>query len=172
MGVIILYLCRVPVFSTVNLAGEVLESWFDLGLELEVPEEKLIQIRDDNKAWQTEYDKASKMLETWRNMGCSSTYEKLGDALRRCGKGILAEKYFRSSMEPVPPTETARALVEKGVGVNTRDEDGITPLHFAARTGKTERVKALVEKVGYRYARDNLAGLLSISPPVKEKQRQ
>ena len=155
-----------------NLAGEVLEFWFDLGLDLEVPEEKLIEIRDDNKAWQTEYEKANKMLETWRDVGCSSTYKKLRDALRCCGKGILAEKYFRSSMEPVPPTETARALVDKGVEVNARDEDGITSLHFAARTGKTERVKALVEKVGYRNARDSLAGILSISPPVKEKQIQ
>ena len=104
------YLCRVPVFlffikfvisSTAasptlkelrNLAREVLEFWFDLGLEL-VPKEKVIQIRDDNKAWQTLYDKANKMLETWRDMGCSSTYKELGDALRCCGKGILAEKY-------------------------------------------------------------------------------
>ena len=69
-------------------------------------------------------------------------------------------------MEPVPPTE--RTLVEKIVKANARDEDGITPPpppppHFVARTGKTERVKALVEKVGYRYARDNLAGILSIA---------
>ena len=70
-----------------------LEFWFDLGLELEVPGEKLIQIRDDNKAWQTLYDKANKMLETWRDMGCSSTYKELGDALRCCEKDILAEKY-------------------------------------------------------------------------------
>ena len=34
-----------------NLTGEVLEFWFHLGLELEVPEERLIQIREDNKAW-------------------------------------------------------------------------------------------------------------------------
>jgi len=39
-------------------------------------------------------------------------------------------------------TEVAKALLAAKADINARNEDGETPLHFAARQGRTNLVKA------------------------------
>lgn len=43
-------------------------------------------------------------------------------------------------------TETMRSLIEMGTNVNSTDDDGWTPLHFAAVNGHTETAVLLIER--------------------------
>lgn len=61
-----------------------------LGRKLGVDEDYLECI--DENSCSGVVEKAMKMLKRWRNLG-SATYEKLGEALTKVGKGRLAEKY-------------------------------------------------------------------------------
>ncbi len=54
--------------------------------------------------------------------------------------------------------EEVRRLVESGVDVNVKDNDGRTPLHFAAGLGYIEVVKYLISKGAYVNVKENAHG--------------
>ncbi|KGG79952.1 hypothetical protein Y919_08885 [Caloranaerobacter azorensis H53214] len=51
--------------------------------------------------------------------------------------------------------EMAKYLVEKGMGVNGRDYEGYTPIHWAAQGGHLDIIKLLAENGGDLEAQDD-----------------
>ncbi|NOS69213.1 MAG: ankyrin repeat domain-containing protein [Verrucomicrobia bacterium] len=49
--------------------------------------------------------------------------------------------------------ESARILIENGINIQQKGEDGCTPLHFACQFGQKEIAKLLLEKGADPYAR-------------------
>ena len=67
-------------------------SYYDIGLQLDVPEAKLNLIRDDDHNFQGLKEKCRNMLEVWLESDTSATWKKLCDALQEVKKCVLAEK--------------------------------------------------------------------------------
>ena len=56
-------------------------------------------------------------------------------------KAIILVQYVESG-----DTEGVKSLIKEGVDVNSKDEDGWTPLHLAAYSGKKDVAKLLLDK--------------------------
>lgn len=70
--------------------SRVICDWQDIGRELEVSEEDLIEIQLYAPGRQK--GKANEMLQKWKQQsGRNATYKRLGEALIRCGRKDLQE---------------------------------------------------------------------------------
>lgn len=84
------------------------------------------------------YDKASAL----RNMLKSGLFRKAVlpiDAVDKKGEGLLAIAAFKNA--PM----SMQVLLDSGADVNQRDENGMTPLHWAAGMANTKAVRILLE---------------------------
>ena len=75
-----------------DLSKYISQSWYSLGLKLELSSAKLDEIEGNNAQYPNPAQKAYRMLRAWHDKGSASTYVKLADALRKVGKDGLAEE--------------------------------------------------------------------------------
>ena len=58
-----------------------------------------------------------------------------------------------------PDAAILRLLMERGIGLNVRDKQGNCPIHLAARRGRLDSVKLMVEEAGVNLKQRNAEGL-------------
>ncbi len=68
-------------------------------------------------------------------------------------KQLFTEQLFQLIRKKAPYADI-KAVIERGANVNARDNDGYTPLHFAALYGLTEACRDLIENKADLNARD------------------
>ena len=84
--------CDVPSEQVLdNLSKEIIPIWESLGRQLHVEQSTIESITFSLQHTKPE-EKAFQVLKAWRNMGNSSTYERLADALRNLDQGRLVGK--------------------------------------------------------------------------------
>ena len=79
----------------------------------------------------------------------------LFEAARGLSVVTIANGNANFSATSIPPNPVISLLVKKGADVNTRDEQGSTPLEEAAAYGQTASTEALIENNADIEARDN-----------------
>ena len=84
--------CDVPSLQVLDkLSKEIIPFWESLGRHLHVEESTIESITFSLQHVAPE-QKAFQLLKAWRNMGNSSTYERLADALRNLDQGRIVGK--------------------------------------------------------------------------------